>query len=96
MTLQQYLATSRQVRYSILFAVPLLLLYEGLSEEIREGDFDDGYRWRYRIELAGANSQMNLEDTAAFVITVWISWKQGQKTKQMDVSALTIARSLNS
>jgi membrane protease YdiL (CAAX protease family) len=30
-TLQQYLATSRQVRYSVLFAVPLLLLYEGLS-----------------------------------------------------------------
>ena len=31
MTLQQYFATSRQVRYSVLFAVPLLLLYEGLS-----------------------------------------------------------------
>jgi hypothetical protein len=31
MTLQQYLSTSRQPRYSVLFAFPLLLLYEGLS-----------------------------------------------------------------
>lgn len=31
MSLQQYLTTSRQPRYSVLFAVPLLVLYEGLS-----------------------------------------------------------------
>ena len=70
-----------------------LLLYETLSEEIREGDFEDGYRWRYRIEPAAADSQTNLEDAAAFTITVWVSWEEGQKTKQMDISALTIARS---
>ncbi len=31
MTLQSYFATSRQARYSVLFAFPLLILYEGLS-----------------------------------------------------------------
>jgi len=31
MTLQNYFATSRQARYSVLFAFPLLILYEGLS-----------------------------------------------------------------
>ena len=72
-----------------------LLLYETLSEEIQEGDFEDGYRWRYQIEQAAADSQMNLEDVAVFTITVWISWEQGQKTKQMILSALTIARSPN-
>lgn len=31
MTLRQYLTAAREPRYSVLFAVPLLLLYEGLS-----------------------------------------------------------------
>ena len=31
MTLQNYFATSRQARYSVLFAFPLLILYEVLS-----------------------------------------------------------------
>jgi hypothetical protein len=31
MSLQQYLATSRQLRYSVLFAFPLFVLYEGLA-----------------------------------------------------------------
>jgi general secretion pathway protein I len=69
-----------------------LLLFETLSQETREGDFEDGYRWRYRIEKAAAHSQLNLEGVAAFTITVWVSWEQGQKTKNMDISALTIAR----
>jgi general secretion pathway protein I len=38
-----------------------LLLYETLSEEIREGDFEDGYRWRFRIEEAASDSQMNMD-----------------------------------
>jgi general secretion pathway protein I len=69
-----------------------LLLYETLSEEIQEGDFEDGYRWRYRIEQAASDTQLNLEGVATFTITVWVSWEQGQKTKHMDISALTIAR----
>ena len=69
-----------------------LLLYETLSEEIQEGDFEDGYRWRYLIEQAAADSQLNLEGAAAFTITVWVSWEEGQKTSQMDISALTIAK----
>ncbi|MBW2481582.1 MAG: prepilin-type N-terminal cleavage/methylation domain-containing protein [Deltaproteobacteria bacterium] len=69
-----------------------LLLYETLSEEIQEGDFEDGYRWRYLIEQAAADSQLNLESAAAFTITVWVSWEEGQKTRQMDISALTIAK----
>jgi hypothetical protein len=31
MTMQQYFRTSREARYSVLFAFPLLLLYEGLA-----------------------------------------------------------------
>jgi general secretion pathway protein I len=69
-----------------------LLLYETLSGEIQEGDFEDGYRWRYLIEQDAADSQLNLEGAAAFTITVWVSWEEGQKTKQMDISALTIAK----
>ena len=72
-----------------------LLLYETLAEDIQEGDFGDGYRWRYRIEQVKADSRMNLEGVADFTITVWISWEQGQNTKSMDISALTIAKSLN-
>ena len=72
-----------------------LLLYEALSEEIQEGDFEDGYRWRYQIEKAAADSQMKLAGAAAYIIRVWISWEQGQKTKQMNISTLTIARSPN-
>lgn len=66
-----------------------LLLYEALSEEIREGDFGDGYRWRYRIEPAKPGSPLNLEDLATYTITVWVSWEQGRSTKQMDISALS-------
>ena len=69
-----------------------LLLYETLSADIREGDFEDGYRWRYLIEQAAADSQLNLEGAAAFTITIWVSWEEGQKTKNLDISALTIAK----
>jgi general secretion pathway protein I len=69
-----------------------LLLYETLSEEIREGDFEDGYRWRFRIEQAASDSQLNLDGVATFTITVQVSWEQGQKTKHLDISALTIAK----
>ena len=69
-----------------------LLLYETLSEEIQEGDFEDGYRWWYRIQQAAPDSQLNLEGAATFAITVRVSWEQGQKIKQIDISALTIAK----
>ena len=70
-----------------------LLLYETLSEEIQEGDFGDGYRWRYRIEQVSSNNQLTVEGVANFTITVWVSWEQGRNTKHMDISALTIAKS---
>ncbi len=69
-----------------------LLLYETLAEEIQEGDFGDGYRWRYRIEQAKSDNRLDLKGFANFTITVWVSWEQGQKTKQLDISALTIAK----
>jgi len=69
-----------------------LLLYETLSEDVQEGDFGDGYRWRYRIEPANSDSPSNLEGVATFTITVWVSWEQGRHTKQMDISALTLAK----
>jgi general secretion pathway protein I len=69
-----------------------LLLYETLSADIREGDFEDGYRWRFRIEEAAPDSQMNMDGVATFTITVWVSWEEGQKTKNLDISALTIAK----
>lgn len=70
-----------------------LLLYETLSEDIQEGDFGDGYRWRYRIEPVNADDPMSLEGVANFAITVWITWQQGQKTKSIDISALTLVKS---
>ena len=72
-----------------------LLLYETLSEDIQEGDFGDGYRWRYRIEQVESDSRMNLEGVANFTITVSVSWQQGQNIKSMDISALTLVRSTN-
>ncbi len=72
-----------------------LLLHETLSEEIQEGDFGDGYRWRFRIEQVKTDSLMNPEDVSNFTITVWVSWEQGRKTKHMDIRALTIAKSLS-
>ena len=74
------------------FKMDELLLVKTLSEETREGDFADGYRWRYRIEEAASDSQMNMDGVATFTITVWVSWEQGQKTKNMDISALTVAK----
>jgi general secretion pathway protein I len=70
-----------------------LLLYDTLWEDVQEGDFGDGYRWRYRIEQAKSGSRLDLEGVADFVITVWVSWEQGKNTKQLDISALTIAKS---
>ena len=69
-----------------------LLLYDTLSEDVQEGDFGDGYRWRYRVEPAQSGSRLDLEGVADFVITVWVSWEQGRNTKQLDISALTIAK----
>jgi len=69
-----------------------LLLYKTLSERIVEGDFGDGYRWRYRIEPAASDSPLDLEGLATFTITVWVDWQQGRNTKQMDISTLTIAK----
>jgi general secretion pathway protein I len=65
---------------------------EELLLEIREGDFEDGYRWRFRIEEAASDSQMNMDGVATFTITVWVSWEEGQKTKNLDISALSIAK----
>jgi general secretion pathway protein I len=70
-----------------------LLLYETLSEDIQEGDFGDGYRWRYRIEQVNSDSQLSLEGVTNFTITLWISWEQGQNTKSIDISALTLVKS---
>jgi general secretion pathway protein I len=73
-----------------------LLLHEILSEEIREGDFEDGYRWWYRIEKTAIDSQSNPEGVATFTVSVRVSWELGQKTKHMDISALALAKSPNS
>ena len=72
-----------------------LLLYETLSEDIQKGDFEDEYRWRYRIELAASDSPLNLDGLAAFAITVWVSWEQGRNTKQMDISTLILTKAPN-
>jgi len=72
-----------------------LLLYETLSEDIQEGDFEDEYRWRYRIEQVKSDSGLNLEGSAPFMITVWVSWEQGRNTKQVDISTLALAKSPN-
>ena len=72
-----------------------LLLIEALSEDIQEGEFGDGYRWRYQIEPVKSDNRLNLEGVADFTITVWVSWQQGQKTKSMDISVLTLAKSTN-
>ena len=72
-----------------------LLLSETLSEDIQEGDFGDGYRYRYRIEQVESDSRLNLEGVANFTITVWVSWEQGQNTKSLDISALTLVKSTN-
>lgn len=69
-----------------------LLLHETLSENIQEGDFGDGYRWRYRIERAKSDGRLNLKGFGNFSITVWVDWEQGRKTKHMDISALAIAK----
>ncbi len=39
MTLESYFATSKQLRYSLLFAFPLLLLYEGLAALLSHSAF---------------------------------------------------------
>ena len=72
-----------------------LLLYETLSEDIQEGDFGDGYRYRYQIEQVEPDSRLNLEGVANFTITVWVSWEQGRNTKQVDISTLALAKSPN-
>ncbi len=72
-----------------------LLLSEALAEENQEGDFGDGYRWRYRIEQMNSDNRLNLDGLANFTITVWVSWKEGRNTKQVDVSALTLVKSTN-
>lgn len=69
-----------------------LLLHDTLAQEIQEGDFSDGYRWRYRIEPADSDSPLSLEGVAAFTITVWVSWEQGRNPKQLDISTLTLAK----
>ncbi len=70
-----------------------VLLYDTLSEDVREGDFGDGYSWRYRIEQAKSSPPLNLEGFADFTITVWVSWAQGRSTKEMEISTLAIAKS---
>ena len=70
-----------------------VLLHDTLSEAVQEGDFGDGYRWRYRVDQATSGPRLNLEGFADFTVTVWVSWEQGRKTKQLELSALTIAKS---
>jgi len=72
-----------------------LLLHETFSEDIQEGDFEDGYRWRYRIEQAKTDGPPDPEGVETFTITVWVSWEQGRNTKQMDISALALATPLH-
>ena len=67
-----------------------LLLQETLSPESREGEFGDGYRWRYRIEPVEADGPLNSEVPASFTITVWVAWQQGRRTKQLDISTLAL------
>ena len=72
-----------------------LLLHETLSEDDQEGDFGDGYRWRYRIEQGESDSRLNPVGMAAFTIDVRVSWQQGRITKHMDISTLILAKLSN-
>jgi general secretion pathway protein I len=69
-----------------------LLLQETLSEDIQQGDFEDGYRWWYRIEKASIDGRPSPEGLATFTISVRVSWEQGQKTKHMDISTLALTK----
>jgi len=68
-----------------------LLLHETLSVDIQEGDFGDGYRWRYRIEQVDYDSRLIPAGRAIFTIDVRISWQLGRITKHLDISTLTLA-----
>ena len=72
-----------------------LLLIETPVEDSREGDFGDGYRWRYRIEQINFEDGSNPEGLTNFTISVWVSWDEGRTTKEVDISALTFVKSTN-
>lgn len=69
-----------------------VLLRDALAEGEHEGDFGDGYRWRYLVEPEPMENGPASDDVAAFRVTVWVRWEQGRTQKELDVAALTLAR----
>jgi general secretion pathway protein I len=68
-----------------------LLLRDAPGPGEEEGDFGDGYRWRCRVEAVELDAPPAPDAVAPLTITVWVNWEQGRNTKELELSALTLA-----
>ncbi len=68
----------------------MLLPYE-FGEGMRQGDFDDGYRWR--SEIVRQTPETEDEESLPFdtyLITVSVSWPTGEKERRFEISTLRL------
>jgi hypothetical protein len=102
MVLSEYWRTSRQARYSLTFALPLLLLYEGLAAALSQSAFA-GVRNGADVLLKtafvalGGRRGIAVFGLLLLGVGVWVVWRDARKHPgpfKMRVLALMLAESM--
>ena len=102
MVLTDYLRTTRQARYSLTFALPLLLLYEGLAAAMSQSDAvsvrngADVLLKTVFMALGGRNG-VTLFGVLLLGVGLWLVWRDYRKTPgrlEMSYIALMFAESV--
>ncbi len=73
-----------------------ILLVEKLSNEVAEGEFDDGFRWKAEIAYIEPDEEEKIKTPVeTFSITVEVNWKSGIQEKHFEISTLKIAEKID-
>ncbi|QTA84344.1 type IV pilus modification PilV family protein [Desulfonema magnum] len=75
------------------------LLAKALEDEVTEGNFEDGFKWKSEIVYLAPeekDGEKKKEPVDMFNITIEISWNEGRNKKHFQISTLKIAKKLTS
>jgi len=72
-----------------------ILLQDEMTDEVLEGEFDDGYEWRVNVKYIEPDEEDKRSPVVdSFNIDVNINWFYGNKKKDFKVSTIKIAKKI--
>ena len=72
-----------------------ILLQDQMTDEVLEGEFDDGYKWYVNVKYIEPDEENKRGPVVdSFNIDVNINWFYGNKKKQFKISTIKIAKKI--